>query len=198
MSKEAEIREAAMRIFREKGYHAASMQEIANAVGMQKGSLYYYISSKQELLFKIFEEAIGSMARELEAIYARPLSPREKLREAIAAHVRAISQRLDMLSIFLRETRVLSPGQEEVIDIHRLRYERLLQRIVSDGMKSGEFRALDPKLTTYALLGMTNWIYRWYNPSGRFASEQIADIFTDLIFNGLLAPAAGGRDREGR
>ncbi|MDQ7794238.1 MAG: TetR/AcrR family transcriptional regulator [bacterium] len=175
----------AMRVFREKGYHAASMQEIAHAVGMQKGSLYYYISSKQELLFKIFEEAIGSMARTLEEIYAGPGSPREKLRQAIAAHVHAISQRLDMLTIFLRETKVLSPTQEEIIDIHRLRYERLLQRLVSEGMKAGELRRMDSKLVTYALLGMTNWIYRWYNPSGRFTPDEIADIFAELVFNGL-------------
>lgn len=185
MSKEAEILEVAMRIFREKGYHAASMQEIANAVGMQKGSLYYYISSKQELLFKIFEEAIASMARTLEAIYARPVTPREKLSLAIAAHVKAISQRLDMLTIFLRETKVLSPAQEEIVDINRLRYERLMQRIITEGMKAGELRPMDSKLVTYALLGMTNWIYRWYNPSGRYGAEEIAAIFSDLVFNGL-------------
>jgi AcrR family transcriptional regulator len=192
VSKERQILDVARRVFREKGYHAASMQEIAHAVGLQKGSLYYYISGKQELLFRIFDEAIGSMNRQLEAIRTMPASPVERLRKAIAAHTVAIADHPDTLGIVLRETRVLSPSQRDHIDEQRRHYERLLEGILVEGIKAGQFRELDARLITYALLGMTNWVHRWYNPEGRLSAEEIAAVFSDLLLHGLTAEAAIG------
>ncbi|HSW09668.1 MAG TPA: TetR/AcrR family transcriptional regulator [Bacillota bacterium] len=190
MSKERQILDVARRVFRDKGYHAASMQEIAHAVGLQKGSLYYYISGKQELLFRIFDEAIGSMIAQLESIRAIPASPTERLRRAIAAHTVAIADHPDTLGIVLRETRVLSPSQRDRIDEQRRRYERLLESILIEGIKAGQFREMDPRLITYALLGMTNWVHRWYNPRGRLSAEEIAAIFSDVLLHGIAAEGA--------
>ncbi|HCC32328.1 MAG TPA: TetR/AcrR family transcriptional regulator [Clostridiales bacterium] len=187
MSKERQILDAARRVFRDKGYYAASMQEIAHAVGLQKGSLYYYISGKQELLFRIFDEAIGSMIAQLESIRAMAVSPGERLRRAITAHTVAIADHPDTLGIVLRETRVLSPSQRDRIDDQRRHYERLLESILIEGIKAGQFREMDPRLITYALLGMTNWVHRWYNPSGRLSAEEIAAIFSDVLLHGITA-----------
>jgi AcrR family transcriptional regulator len=197
MSKERQILDGARRVFRDKGYHAASMQEIAQAVGLQKGSLYYHISGKQELLFRIFDEAIGSMIRQLETIRTMPASPTERLRRAITAHTVAIGDHPDTLGIVLKETSVLSPSQRDRIDDQRRHYERLLESIVIEGIKAGQFREVDPRLITYALLGMTNWVHRWYNPKGRLSAEAIGAIFSDVLLHGIATetePANAGQD----
>lgn len=187
MSKEERILEVAMRIFRERGYHAASMQEIADAVGMQKGSLYYYISGKQELLFMILERAIDTITTRLEEIWRSDLPPKEKLWQAIINHLDIVSQRLDMLTILLRERHALSPSQQEAIDSKRVNYERLLQKILAEGVRTGEFRDIDVKIVSFGILGMCNWLYQWYSPEGRLTAREIAEIFGDLIFRGVLA-----------
>lgn len=198
MSKEERILEVAMRVFRERGYHAASMQEIADAVGMQKGSLYYYISGKQELLFMILERAIDTITARLEAIYQSALPPREKLRQAIVTHVETVSQRQDMLTILLRERHALSPTQQAVMQEKSDHYERLFQRIIGEGIREGEFRPVDIKVTSFGILGMCNWIYQWYRAGGRLEAREIGGIFADLIFSGLLSGAARGGEGHAR
>jgi len=179
--------EVAMKVFRERGYHAASMQEIADAVGMQKGSLYYYISGKQELLFMILERAIDTIAARIESIYNSDLSPRDKLRQAILTHVEVVSQRLEMLTILLRERHALTRSQQAVIDEKSGNYERLFQRILSEGIKAGEFKAMDVKIVSFGILGMCNWLYQWYSPEGRLSARQIGEVFSDLVFDGVLS-----------
>src|SRR5512146_1074772 len=94
-NKEEKIFTEAVRIFKEKGYHATSVQDIADAVHLQKGSLYHYISSKEELLFKIFERGTGALTQRLKEIIASDLSPSDKLRAAIQAHIIALCEELD-------------------------------------------------------------------------------------------------------
>jgi len=185
LSKEERILEVAMKVFRERGYHAASMQEIADVVGMQKGSLYYYISGKQELLFRILERAIDTITARVDEIYRSDLSPRDKLRRAIITHVEVVSERLDMLTILLRERHALSTIQQEIIDEKRVNYERLFQRILTDGIKAGEFRDVDVKIVSFGILGMCNWLYQWYSPHGRLPAAEIGEIFASLVFSGL-------------
>ena len=191
MSKEERILEVAMKIFRERGYHAASMQEIADAVGMQKGSLYYYISGKQELLFMILERAIDTITARIESIYHSSLAPREKLWQAILSHVEVVSQRLDMLTILLRERHALTESQQAAIDDKSVNYERFFQKILAEGVRAGEFRALDVKIISFGILGMCNWLYQWYSPEGRLSAREIGEIFAGLVFRGLLTADPG-------
>lgn len=186
MSKEEQILEVAMKVFRERGYHAASMQEIADAVGMQKGSLYYYISGKQELLFMILDRAIDTITARVEEIYRSDLSPGEKLWQAIVNHVEVVSERQDMLTILLRERHALSPSQQAVIDEKRVAYERLFQRILTEGVRAGQFREMDVKIVSFGILGMCNWLYQWYSPEGRLSAREIGDIFADIVFRGVV------------
>lgn len=188
MSKEERILEVAMKVFRERGYHAASMQEIADAVGMQKGSLYYYISGKQELLFMILERAIDTITARIDGIYHSQLTPREKLWQAIVSHVEVVSQRMDMLTILLRERHALTRSQQAVIDDKSVNYEKLFQKILAEGVRSGDFRPMDPKIVSFGILGMCNWLYTWYDPEGRCSSRAIGEIFAGMIFDGVGKP----------
>lgn len=187
-SRETEILDAAARLFKEKGFHATSMRDIADAVGMQKGSLYYHIASKEELLFRISHDAINAVIARLEAIAEAPLSPTEKLRQAIENHVLTLCERLDLLSVFLRESKTLTAEQQAQILERRKRYEELFESILEEGIAAGEFRAVDVPIVASGLLGMLNWMHQWYRPDGRLSPQQIAAIFVDLTLRGLLNP----------
>ncbi len=177
--REDAILAAAARIFREKGYHATSVQDIAESVGLLKGSLYHYIRSKEELLARLFDGALDGTVRELEAIAARDAGATERLREMVKAYVRAVTANLDAVGLYLREWRAL-PGPE----LTRLRARRrtmraLFEDVIADGVKRREFAAGDVKISTLAILGMANWLFEWYRPRGRMRPEQLADEIAD-------------------
>ncbi len=187
-TKDDEIFDAAASLFKQKGFHATSMQDIADAVGMQKGSLYYHISSKEELLFRISHAAISAITEQLEEIAAAPLTPSAKLRAAIENHVTTLCERLDLMTVFLKESNTLTTEQQAQILAYRRRYEELFRGILNEGVESGEFRVVDVGAVSNALLGMLNWMHYWYRPDGRLTPDEIAEVFTDLALNGVLAP----------
>ena len=184
-NKDERIFAEAVRIFGEKGYHATSMQNIADAVGLQKGSLYHYISSKEQLLFKIFERSTGALTQELEAIIASNDSPTDKLHRAIQAHLTALCEQLDTYTVYLSERRALSGRNHARVRAEGERHARLLEKIIQQGIASKDFRAVDTKMTAHAILGMCNWLYQWYSPEGRLSPHEIAEIFSDLVVGGL-------------
>ena len=184
-SKDEKIFAEAVRIFREKGYHATSVQDIADAVGLQKGSLYHYISSKEELLYKIFERSTGALTQELESIIASDDSPTNKLHRAIEAHLTALCKQLDTYTVYLSERRALSGRTHTRVRAEGERHARLLERIIQEGIATKDFRAVDSKMAAHAILGMCNWLYQWYSPAGRLTPHEIAVIFSDLVVDGL-------------
>jgi AcrR family transcriptional regulator len=176
------IIEAAARVFRTKGYHAASVQDIADAVGILKGSLYHHFESKEELLYLIVKEPRARLYRAVAEIVADDAPAEEKLRRAILAHLEAFDQHYPHLFVYLRE-------REEMKRRFRgapKEYERYWQQILREGMKSGEFRAdLDVEVVSYGLLGMVNWLYKWYDPRGRLGVREIAAQFSAMALGGL-------------
>lgn len=185
-TKDNEIFYAAASLFKQKGFHATSMQDIADAVGMQKGSLYYHISSKEELLFRISHEAISTVTEQLEEIATAPLTPSEKLRAAVEIHVETLCKRLDLMSVFLKESNTLTAEQQAQILAHRRRYEELFRGILREGIGAGEFRPVDVGAVSNALLGMLNWMHHWYRPDGRLSPTEIAKVFSDFALHGIL------------
>jgi len=182
-----EIIDAAARLFRAKGYRATTMADIGGAVGLLRGSLYYYIPSKQWLLYAIVEAGTrGLRSRLLEVAHsAKP--PVERLREAILMHLRFIAEHPDYAAVFLDEMRSLRnlklrrAGRRLMND-----YEQLFKALLDEGMAAKDFRrALDVQAVIFAILGMGNWVIRWFRPDGRLAIEQIAAEFADLVIDGL-------------
>ena len=187
--KQSEIFAAAVRIFERKGYHAASMQDLADAVGMQKASLYYYISSKEDLLLAVCERGTDALTEQLTELSAAPLSPTEKLRRAIEAHLLALCEQLELFKVYLREQKFYNGRQKTRVRAEGERHATLLEAILEEGVRAGEFRAINIKMTTYAIIGMCNWLYQWYSPDGPLTPREIANIFSDLIIQGLSKPA---------
>ena len=182
------IIEAAARVFQTKGYHAASVQDIADAVGILKGSLYHHFESKEELLYLIVKEPRARLYKTVAEIVADDVPAGQKLRRAILAHLEAFDRHYPHLFVYLRE-------REEMT--RRFRgspkdYERYWQQILREGVKSGEFRAdLDVAVVSYGLLGMVNWLYKWYDPRGRLSVREIAAQLSAVALAGVVASSGG-------
>jgi AcrR family transcriptional regulator len=183
--KDERIFAEAVRIFRKKGYHATSMRNIADAVGLQKGSLYHYIPSKEALLFRIFERSSGALTRQLEAIIASLDSPPKKLSRAIESHLVALCDQLDIYTVYLSERRALTSRYHGQVRAEGEKHALLIERILEEGIAHKDFGAMDAKMVALAVLGMCNWLYQWYSPSGRLAPNEIAAIFSDMVIDGL-------------
>ena len=177
--REKSIRAAALRIFRQKGYHAASMQNIADAVGLYKGSLYYYVSSKEELLVRLFEGRADQVLGEIRAITYGTGTCTQQLRTMVRAYVLGVLRNLDSVRVYLREEYVLPPAALRQVHAEQRTMRDLFERVIGDGMRDGSFVGTDPKLAALALLGMCTWVHRWYRPRGRLTETAIADDFAE-------------------
>jgi TetR/AcrR family transcriptional regulator, cholesterol catabolism regulator len=184
-SKDELIFAEAVRIFRQKGYHATSMRNIADAVGLQKGSLYHYIPSKEALLFRIFERSSGALTQQLDEIVSSPDAPPKKLRRAIESHLVALCNQLDTYTVYLSERRALTDRYHARVRAEGEKHARLIEKILQQGIANKDFKAMDTRVVALALLGMCNWLYQWYSPKGRLTPNEIASIFSDMVIDGL-------------
>ncbi|MHB8618578.1 MAG: TetR/AcrR family transcriptional regulator [Chloroflexota bacterium] len=186
-AKADEIVSVAARLFRERGYHSTTMGDIGAAVGMNKGSLYYYFESKEDVLYRVIFRVARILDR-IEHIAALELPAAERLRLAARAHLKYTAEHWDSLLVLMQHTRDLAPDHQRAALQMRRRYDAALRRLIEDGIGAGEFRPLDAGLATLGALGMWNWTFQWYRPRGRLKPEAIADAFTDLLLRGLLSP----------
>ena len=194
-----EIIAAAAKVFQTKGYHAATVQDIADAVGILKGSLYHYVKSKEDLLYLIVKEPIARIYERMTEIVASELPAEEKLRGAILAHLEAFDRHYPHLFVYLHEREEMKRRFREQFKLSPKQYERCWQQILREGVKSGEFRPdFDVQVVSYGLLGMLNWLYKWYDPRGRLGVREVADQLSALALAGLAAPAPKARSSRKR
>ncbi|HKM69232.1 MAG TPA: TetR/AcrR family transcriptional regulator [Stellaceae bacterium] len=183
-----DIVSAAAKVFRTKGYHAATVRDIADEVGLLKGSLYHHFDSKEELLYLVVKEPIAQMYRKMAEIAAADGRAADKLQLAISAHLEAFDRHYPQLFVYLRERESVKRRFREMIGFSPKDYERCWQQILREGVDNGEFRPdLDIQVASYGLLGMLNWLYKWYDPQGRLSVQQVAEQFTALALAGLAA-----------
>jgi AcrR family transcriptional regulator len=187
-ARQDQVRAAALRLFREKGYHATSMRDIADAVGINKGSLYSYIKSKEDLLVPVFEQAQGVLLSQIEQITADTAStPTQRLKRAIHAHVTAVADNLDVLTVYLSEWRQLATESLATNRLQRERYAAMFHQILRDGIETGEFRPMDTRIVMLGMIGMCNYLFRWYRPDGRLTPDQVADELIEMVMRGVQA-----------
>jgi AcrR family transcriptional regulator len=181
-----EILKASAHIFSEKGFHAASMQDIADAVSLQKASLYHHFPSKQDILVALLDRALDIIIERLEEVAEKPLPPTEKLQQAMTTYLIALAENQDLASVLLLEYRSLEPEFRKQHYPRRDRFEHIWRDLVSEGKNAGVFDCAQPSLAGRALLGVMNWTVTWYRRDGPLPIEQIADQFTQLFLKGLL------------
>ncbi|HEY43695.1 MAG TPA: TetR/AcrR family transcriptional regulator [Anaerolineae bacterium] len=182
----SDILQAAAQIFRQKGYHATSMQDIADAVHLQKASLYHHITGKQEILHAILDHALDLLIADLEEVVATDLPPEEKLRRAMHAYVGRLIQDADLAAVLLLEYRSLEKKARAQHIKRRDRYEHIWRNLIKEGVEEKAFQPVDDVVATFALLGVQNWMITWFKRGGPLTAEQLADRFCDLFLYGLL------------
>jgi AcrR family transcriptional regulator len=186
------IIDTAINVFHQKGYRTATLDDVAHELDLSKAALYHYVSSKEDLLSLIYLQALESYFASAYEIDEMDLAPPEKLRFLIQHHIQdIIIDNLPMFAVFFSEENQLPKKQFERIREGKRKYTRIVQKIITEGVEQGFFRPLDPKLHAFALIGMCNWLYKWYDPGrGANSPEEIAAHFIDLLENGYLL---GGR-----
>ena len=180
-----DILEAAAQVFRQKGYHGASMEDIARAVNLQKPSLYHHVSSKQEILLALLNRALELLLERISAISNQDIPADQKLREMVRAYLQILSENTDLSAVLLFEHRSLERKQHARHVPHRDKFEALWRDVVEEGVASGLFVSDDPALATRAILGILNWTITWYHPDGALEINEIADRYSTLLLNGL-------------
>jgi len=178
-----ELTRQAARLCAQEGYHGTSIGEIAEAHGVQKGSLYAHISSKQDLLYETMLEGARAFHAGLDAIDDE-LRPSEKIRLALRSHLRVVADQLDVATVFVQEWRYLEGARRDEIIGERRRYEERIRALFREGRDLGELRSdLDDATAALLALSASNWAYTWLRP-GR-DTDELADRFYALLVDGM-------------
>jgi AcrR family transcriptional regulator len=184
MSREA-ILESAAQVFRQKGFHGASMAEIAEAVQLQKASLYHHFSSKQEILLELLDRALEMVTERMLQVMAQDVPADEKLRLAMRSYLKTLSEQGDLVSVMLLEHRSLDPEYRSRHIPNRDRFENMWRDLIRQGVQAGVFACDNIPLTVRGLMGVMNWTITWYRPSGELSIDDISDNFASMFMNGL-------------
>ena len=189
-SRRSQLTREAARLFAEKGYHGTSIGDLAQAMGVQKGSLYAHIASKHDLLYETMREGANAFHAALDAI-PEDAPPAEKIRLALRGHLRVVAEQLDVATVFVREWRYLEGEQRDEIIDERRRYEDRVRALFREGRELGVLRTdLDDATAALLSLSAANWAYTWLQP-GR-DTDELADRFYALLIDGMRGYATPG------
>jgi AcrR family transcriptional regulator len=181
-----EILKSAAAAFRRRGYHGASVDEIASALEMTKGNLYYYFRNKEDILYACHDYSLDILLQLLDEVQAEPTPPDRKLRKLILAFVRLTLDELQGTALTL-DPEALSPPLLKKVIAKRDQFDRGMRAIIQQGIEQRLFAAGDPKMIEFAIMGAVNWISKWYDPVGPMTSQQIGDAFADYLVGRLTA-----------
>jgi AcrR family transcriptional regulator len=182
-TRRAELTRQAARLFAERGYHGTSIGDLAKALGVQKGSLYAHIASKQDLLYETMREGAEAFHAALDAI-PEDLKVNERIRLALRAHLRVVAEQLDVATVFIREWRYLEGERAEEFLADRRRYEERFRALFREGRELGELRTdLDDHAAVLLVLSAANWAYTWLPPDAD--TDELADRFFAILLDGV-------------
>ena len=184
----SELTRAAARLFAQKGYHGTSIGDIAEALGVQKASLYHHIESKQDLLAETMREGAEAFHAALDGVPER-VPAVERIHLALRAHLRVVAEQLDVATVFVREWRYLEGERRAEFVAERRRYEERLRALFREGRELGELRTdLDDSTAALLALSAVNWAYTWLRPG--VDTDELADRFTALLLDGMRGYAS--------
>lgn len=180
----ARLVQTAIELFSRNGFHGTGVNELAKAVGLGAGALYYHMGSKEELLADVLRAHIQEALTQARAIAGTDAEPLDKLKTLIFDHVRTITAHQDEVAIYIRDASALTGERAAELQDLREQVQDVWQQVLTDGYRAGQFRTDDPVVVN-GLLGMLNMVYLWYRPDGPDSPEGIARKFTDMVIDGL-------------
>ncbi|SDJ50071.1 TetR/AcrR family transcriptional regulator [Salimicrobium halophilum] len=180
------IIETSISLFGQRGFKETSIQDIVDQLGLTKGTFYYYFKNKEEILVQIHEQFIDDLLEQQKRIMERDFSARDKLHALVTMMLRNIRTSVNSAMIFFREMRHLSEEKLAYVRKKRDLFQQNIEELVQEGIERGEFRKeLRADMVSYMILGITNWSYFWYEPDGEVAEEQLADMYTTILLQGM-------------
>ena len=191
VERRVEILKSAAAAFRRRGYHGASVDEIASALEMTKGNLYYYFRNKEDILYACHEYSLDILLRLMREVVAEPVPADQKLRKLILAFVHLILDELQGTALTLDPEALSAPLLAKVI-AKRDEFDRGMRAIIQQGMDEGLFAKGDPKMMEFAIMGAVNWISKWFDPAGPMTSSEIGEAFADYLVGRARVPALKG------
>jgi TetR/AcrR family transcriptional regulator, cholesterol catabolism regulator len=189
-----EIVRAAATAFGEVGYRTATLEAIAERAGLSQVTLYRYVSSKEELLSLVVERIIDEFQGGLRRIIAERRPANQTLRRIIHYQVELLAEHLPFLTVFFSEESGLPAPMAARATRAKREYDQAIERVVREGVEAGLLRDLPPRLVVFGLLGMCNWLHKWYRPDGKRSAAEIAEVFVALLEHGYLAQPTAGDD----
>lgn len=184
--KKEEILRSAAAVFAEKGYHGTTMEEVATKLLMTKGSMYYYFKNKDDLLYHCHQMIMGKSIATMEEIIKSPLSAKEKLENAIKAHIKLATSEKSMFMVMDKPNQHFTDEYLKEILESRTEYAQYFDDILLEGIKNKEFQEIEIKMIRMIILGALNWIQEWYNPQGEKTSDEISDAFANYLLKMIL------------
>jgi len=182
----AELIKESINLFVEKGFSATSIQDIVDKLGVTKGSFYYHFKSKEALLMHIHLSYIDDLLKRQKTILETEKEARGKLVKVVELLIHDIEKQGALGRVYYREIRHLTPENATTIREKRAEFRDRIESIITEGVENGEFRKnLEAKMITFAILGITNWSYQWFNPNGDLSVRELADMYTDFILHGI-------------
>jgi TetR/AcrR family transcriptional regulator, cholesterol catabolism regulator len=187
-ARRAELTRAAARLFAQKGYHGTSVADLAEALGVQKGSLYTHIDAKADLLWEVAREGAEAFHAALDAVPDDgPVL--DRIGAALRAHLRVVAEQLDVATVFVREWRYLEGERRDQFVAERRRYEERVRALFREGRDLGLLRPdLDDGAAALLALSAANWAYTWLRPGSE--TDELADRFTALLLDGMRGYAS--------
>ena len=185
----AEILDSAAHFFYTQGYHATSIDDVAHHVGILKGSLYYYIKSKEDLLYELLVEVMTTGKAGVDQALVGATNPFEKLEKGLGQHIEHIIDKQVRVGLFLHEFDSLSGRRRQHVQQLLKDYQKIFTGIVREGQAAGTFMSGNPTLLVNGMLGMCNWIYRWYHTEDSPKLDEVKKTFLSLIMRGVVKHA---------
>ena len=196
------VLETAARLICEQGYEAASVQDIADACGLTKAGLYYYIHSKEDLLLEIMSYGMDIFEEQVLLPVLAIADPVERLKACMEKNIHLVTEGWSKeVTIILHEHDTLTGAARQQINARKKRYVHFLEASFAEAMREGRIRPVEPRVAAFSFLGMVLWIYKWFRPDGKIPADRLAAEMLELFFGGLEitpAPAAAGAAKPGR
>jgi TetR/AcrR family transcriptional regulator, cholesterol catabolism regulator len=180
-----DIVEAAAELFATRGYHAASMQDLAEVTGMRKASLYHHVRKKEDLLFAIHDRLITELIEHTREVCESDDDPAHQLRRILRVTMDMIANRHQDVRVFLHEANTLEGDRWLQIVAKRDEYEHMVAGVLRAGVRDGSFVKIKIEIATKGILAMANWGYTWFRRGGAMSSDEVADLFADIALRGI-------------
>lgn len=186
LSRKEQVIRSAAELFREKGYAASSMRDLAQKLGIEAASLYSHIKSKEEILHSLCFDMASEFRKSLDEVEKLKAPANEKLKLGIIGHVRVMAKDLTASAVFMNEHRHLSQPSLRDFLLLRINYINRFKAIIEEGIRKGEFKeSIDTKLAVMTLFSSLNWMPMWYDPTTAIDPTELGKQLSEMLINGL-------------